>query len=416
MKRSGKVVAVVVAVAAVGVMGLAGEGTVIDALEDASRLRPLGPKAKVESVEGKSGKAVKLSFADGCRGKFVTTRARGTPAWDKAGGLSFWVKGDGSDHLGGIEIIWNENYALRYAAAFPIDSTEWRKVVIPWRDLLPELARPGTKPIAADGGNAPAKISQVWFGKWYHWRDDAGHSYAIDDLRLEAAAELDGSRYRPTGRPLARLLSRLKAREPVTIVTMGDSLTDVRHWANRGVNWPTLLVKKLEKRFGGRVKLVNPAVGGTMLTHGLIGMARWTKSTPAPDLVTLWYGSNDWDNGMRGALFLSTCKDAIDRVRRATRGKADVLVMTTCPSLGRWDTMAELAEACRRAAREAGAGICDTCAAFHKVDVSGRGALYCRDKTHLGPAGHALVAETVLTAIERAGEPPIRRGPSEVQR
>jgi len=34
---------------------------------------------------------------------------RGNPSWDKAAGISFWVKGDGSAHCGGIEFVWNEN-------------------------------------------------------------------------------------------------------------------------------------------------------------------------------------------------------------------------------------------------------------------------------------------------------------------
>lgn len=378
------------------------EGPLIDALDDASGLRVPDAKVKVEPVEGRVGKAARLSFEDGCKGKFVMTRIRGTDDWNKAAGFSFWVKGDGSDHLGSIELIWNENYAMRYAAAFPLDSKSWRKIVVPWRDVLPELARPGTRPIGPDG-NAPSKITGLWLGKWYYWRDDAAHVYAIDELRLEPEIALDANDYRPEGKPLARVLARLKAGKPVTIVTMGDSLTDFRHWANRDVNWPTLLVEKIEKRFGSKVKLVNPAVGGAALTQNLITMGQWTRSTPAPDLVTVCFGFNDWDNGMRGPLFLATCKDAVDRIRRATGGKADVLLLTTCPAVARWDTMAELAESCRRAAREKNAGLCDVYAAFHAAGRENRERLYCRDKTHLGPAGHALVAEEVLEAIQRGG-------------
>ena len=43
----------------------------------------------------------------------------GTPAWDRAAGLSFWVKGDGSDHFGGLELIYDDDYAVRYDFAFP---------------------------------------------------------------------------------------------------------------------------------------------------------------------------------------------------------------------------------------------------------------------------------------------------------
>jgi hypothetical protein len=39
-------------------------------------------------------------------------------------------------------------------------------------------------------------------------------------------------------------------------------------------------------------------------------------------------------------------------VRRLTKGQAEVMLITTCPALGRWDTMNELAEATRIVAAE----------------------------------------------------------------
>jgi len=73
--------------------------------------------ARSESVEGKVGKAVKLSFDAGCKTQFCMLNLRGTPEWDKAEGFSFWLKGDGSKHFGCIQFIWNEDYAARYDKA-----------------------------------------------------------------------------------------------------------------------------------------------------------------------------------------------------------------------------------------------------------------------------------------------------------
>lgn len=379
-----------------------GQGALIDSM-DAISFRPPKDKARLELVEGRSGKAVRFSFDDGCSGKFFSGRARGRPEWDRAAGFSFWVKGDGSDHLGGLEIVWNENYALRYAFAFPIDGTAWRKVVVPWRDLIPELPKPGANYIAPVGGNAPSKLGAIWFGKWWYWRDYAAHSYAIDEIRLEPKIDLDTREYRPAGAPLARVLKKLKARRPVKIVTMGDSLTDFRHWANRGTNWPTLLAAKLKKKYGAEVEIVNPAIGGTELRPNLVLLPRWTRKHADADLVTILFGYNDWSSGMRREMFEETLKDAIERVRRATRGGADVLLLTTCPAVERWETMAELAEAARKAAKDRNAGLCDIERAFHEAAGRNKERLYCRDRTHLGPEGHELVARTVLEAIEKGG-------------
>lgn len=365
---------------------------VIHSMDDL-RVRTPKEKGRAEVVDGHSGKAVKFSFDEGAASQFCITNLRGNADWDKAAGFSFWVKGDGSKALGGLQFIWNEDYAARYDYAFPIDSTEWRQIKVPWRDVLPVL--PGAPLLDPKGSHPPSKLSDLWFGKWWYWKSYPGHAYAVDDLRLEPAIELEPDP--PVSAP--RVLAKLKAGKPITIVTMGDSLTDFAHWANKPVNWPTLLAAKIKDKYKSEVKIVNPAIGGTQLRQGLILVPRWAAETPEPDLVTIGYGYNDWDGGMRGPAFQETYKWGVDRVRRATRSKSDVILLTATPALERWTTMSELAAAVRAAAADRKAGVADTEKAFHAA--SAREPLFCSDKTHLGPAGHEAVAAAVLAAIER---------------
>jgi hypothetical protein len=65
--------------------------------------------------------------------------------------------------------------------------------------------------------------------------------------------------------------------------------------------------------------------------------------------------------------------------------------------------MSPLAEAVRSAAADRRAGVADVEKAFHAVPEAEREKLFCRDRAHLGPAGHETVAGTVLSAIEKAG-------------
>ena len=58
-------------------------------------------------------------------------RVRGRPEWDQAAGISFLVKGDGSSALGALQFVWNEDYAVRYDAAFPISSLRVLKSATP---------------------------------------------------------------------------------------------------------------------------------------------------------------------------------------------------------------------------------------------------------------------------------------------
>src|SRR5208283_5987961 len=150
------------------------------------------------------------------------------------------------------------------------------------------------------------------------------------------------------------------------------------------------------------VTVVNPALGGTQLRQNLMLIPRWLAKAPEPDLVTVCFGGNDWEAGMRGPQFTETNQDAIDRIRRATKGKADVLILTTVPSVAHWTTMAELGEACRKAARERNAGLADAEKAFLEAGKSDKEKLYVSDKVHLGPPGHELMARAVLEAIEGA--------------
>ena len=253
-------------------------------------------------------------------------------------------------------------------------------------------------------GNAPSRLSALFVGKWWYWALYPAISFDVDEIRLERKIDRDTTDYRPEGPPLARVLQKLKAGKPVTIVTMGDSLTDKHHWANREVCWIDLLRDGLKSKYKSAVTIVNPAIGGTQLRQNVILIPRWLSVAPEPDLVTICFGFNDWDSGMRGDEFRRACADAVDRVRRATRGKADVLVMTTNPAAARWGVVEELAQACRMAAADRRAGLADTDRAFVAAGGKNPDPLFAHDRVHLSRAGHEIVAATVIKAIESAGQ------------
>jgi len=375
------------------------EGGLIASMDEA-RFQPPKEKGRAELVEGKVGKALRAQFEQDATSIFFTSNIHGTPDWDRAQGFSFWVKGDGTDGFGGIEFIYDEDYSVRYDYCFPVKGTHWKKVQVAWRDLIPVLPGPRAKPLGMPGGNAPGKLSGLWLGKWWYWGDYPAITFTIDEIRLEPSVDPDESgSSRPSSGSLGRVRSRLKSGRPITIVTMGDSLTDKRHWANREVCWVDVLKQQMKEKYGSDVTIVNPAIGGTQLRQNLVLIPRWLDAAPSPDLVTVFFGFNDWDAGMRGEEFRRACDEAVDRIRRATRGKADVLILTTNPAATRWTEAAELAEACRQASRDRDAGLADTERAFHAAGKDDRDHLFVHDKVHLSRAGHELVADTVLKAI-----------------
>jgi lysophospholipase L1-like esterase len=392
----------VLAVAAGLLMAADDRSTLIDAMEQPT-FTPGSAKVAITVVDGQVGHALQFSFADGCQSTFATSRIHGTPEWDHAAGISFWVKGDGSAHLGGIEFLWNDDYGQRYDAAFPISSTTWTKVVIPWRDLIPVIAAPGCTPLDAQGAHRPSQLSGLAVGKWWYWGDYVAHAYAIDEIRLEADIAVDSLALRAAAGPLSRVAAKLQASQPITVVTLGDSLTDTHHWSNHEHNWPAIFTQLITARYHVPVTLINPAMGGTELKQNLVVMPRWLATTPHPDLVTVEFGGNDWNSGMRGPSFLAAQRDAIQRIRRATQQGADVLIITTLPSVATWDVIGELAEACRGAATAEHAGCCDAFAAFHALGKDHEG-LFASDHVHLGASGQQALAEAVVQSIA-AGHP-----------
>jgi lysophospholipase L1-like esterase len=331
----------------------------------------------------------------------MTARVRANEAWDRAAGFSFWVKGDGSSNFGGIELIDRDNFSLRYAYCFPIHSTNWQKIIVPWSDLTPELAGPL---VDAAHGYAPSHFGNFWFGKWFYWRDYPAISYSIDQVQLEKTIDAPAKSIAAQGKtPLARIHDKLARHQPVTIVTMGDSLSDKRHWANHPILWSELLAKDLKSKYGSEVTLVNPAVGGTTLSQNLVTMPLWSEKAPAPDLVTIWFGGNDWENGVRGERFGQYLRLAVDRIRQQTGGSADILILTTLPSHARFETMRELEQAAREVAKEKETGLVDPATEFRKpgtADAAQALNYWAWDKTHLGKPGHELVERMVLSATE----------------
>jgi lysophospholipase L1-like esterase len=359
------------------------------------------PAGTAEMVDGKFDKAVKFTFVDHAQSGFMTARIRPTAGWDAAAGISFWVKGDGSKSWGGIELIDQSDFGQRYAYCFPIDSTEWKKITVPWRELTPELAGPF---ISANNGYHPSHLGSFNFGKWWYWRDYPAESYTIDQVVLEP--KILGADLIPPFEPgLKRLRAKLDQHKPITLVTMGDSLTDEHHWSNRKTVWHRLLADATKSKYGSDVKIINPAIGGTTLSQNMVLMPRWLDQAPEPDLVTIWFGGNDWGAAVGGPRFAEYLREAVDRIRRQTRGHADILLMTTLPNHANWETMKELEQAVRDVAAEKQTGLVDMAAEFRKAataDEALKREYWAWDKVHLGGKGHEVTRDAVLRAI--AGE------------
>ena len=141
------------------------------------------PAGTVELVDGQFGKACKFSLVASTGPQFFTAWVNPSDDWDQYEGFSFWVKGDSSQSYGGLEFIDGNDYSLRFGYCFPIESTDWVKISVPWSDLVPELAAPT---VDARRGFAPSQFRNVWVGKWFYWESTWKWPWTASAGRLRA--------------------------------------------------------------------------------------------------------------------------------------------------------------------------------------------------------------------------------------
>ncbi len=154
---------------------------------------------------------------------------------------------------------------MRWEFWFSIEDTEWRKVTAAWGDFIP--LSPQAPFLDVPGGYRPSGFNRLGFGKYVWRRHCPPFSFSVSEIALEPEIAVDTTDYTPATEGTPRVWAKLQAKEPVTIVTIGDSLTDPLHWANAGVRWPDQMAVKLKDFYGSEITLVNPAVGGHQMTH-----------------------------------------------------------------------------------------------------------------------------------------------------
>lgn len=415
LRRFGRCLAQV-AVAYVVVLGLASAGqaetqAVLDPGEDISHWLTSG-EVTISRVKGWEGWALQAEFtAEKKASAFVYRPARGDPTWDTPqGGLALWLKGDGSPGFFAVELV-DSSFKHRYAALVPLRETSWHRVELSWREFVPEIYHPSALPLPLmhpRGGLKPRLTWYLFLGRWFYFLGHFGpYRITVDQITLETDLPFDTTDYTPTEAGIPRIRAKLRAKEPVTIVSVGDSITFGVGAGGPGGAYPGKLQALLRERFGyDGVRVVNSGVGGLEVPQGSVLIPRDVVPYQ-PDLVTVLYGYNDL---APGAVIRDQFKVAleifVDRVRRLTQGRAEVLLITSLPGTSEeaWERLAVGAEVVREVARKKRTGLGDAGVAFRNLGRETLIAEYFRsgDPAHPNPKGQDLLARLLFEAI--AGE------------
>ncbi len=321
----------------------------------------------------------------------------GNEAWDASNGISFMVKGDGSENWGRIGFGYR---GYIYEHYFPLANTEWHEIRLHFDDL------PGAGmiyPIGTPGNLPPSGIRTIQLGDrwqltWNNYPMPA-HSFSVDEIRLIADAPEPAPA--PAPRPLEEVIQKLRNHEPVSIQCMGDSITAGTGLPDRDTQqYAVLLGQKLRERLGyDQIEGYSRAVGGARLTDARIWAPR-DFADVRPDLVTIAYGYNDKTSAYPADWYAYSLNDYVDRIARETKGGAAICPITTLPGGGhRFIMLDDYAQAVRDLCAERGDVACIDLAAQIKPMGRLQWMTYLGDLAHPNIAGHEWLAEALADWI-----------------
>lgn len=130
---------------------------------------------------------------------------------------------------------------------------------------------------------------------------------------------------------LPRTIRKLRQKEPVSIVLIGDSISagcNASGWAGEAPfqpSFPGLLQEHLEARYGTKVRMTNPSVSGKDTRWVLSAIDKVVE--PQPDLVIVAFGMND-SAGRPAAEYQANTKAVIAKIREQLPEAEFILVAT----------------------------------------------------------------------------------------
>lgn len=136
-------------------------------------------------------------------------------------------------------------------------------------------------------------------------------------------------RFDPAALPLT--LGKLRGREPLKVVVLGDSIStgcNASGWAGGPPfqpGYPELLGRRLHEQYGARVDIANLSVGGKDSAWGLSMVDRVVEA--GPDLVLIAFGMND-ASGRPADDFRAKVAATVQGIRDRRPGTEFILVAT----------------------------------------------------------------------------------------
>ena len=209
-------------------------------------------------------------------------------------------------------------------------------------------------------------------------------------------------------------MSQLILQPGAKILFQGDSITDAGRGLDQqydmGFGYPHLVSAWLSARYPGRnLMFINRGIGG----HRVCDLeARWSQDCVdlRPDWVSILIGINDtWRRYDSGAIsevvdFEASYRRILDRVKNETHARLIILepfVLPTPPDRAMWrEDLDPKIQAVRRVANDYDALYIPLDGIFASASAYKEPSFWAADGVHPTPAGHALIAQSWIKAVE----------------
>ncbi len=318
-------------------------------------------------------------------------------ALDECNGIRLWLKGDGSDAYGCV--AFGSESAFAYELWFPLKNTEWHQVTCRLDELVPMSP---VMPIGTPGGAPPSSLGTIVLGTRWHlvWNNEPMPEYTFSIDNVELITDAPAAIPPPAPATLADLLARMRNRQPVNWVCMGDSITAGTGLPDKyNQQYAAVLQDLLRERLGyDQIRVESRAVGGARIWDARAWAVRDLAGEP-PDIVTICYGYNDKSGGQSKEFFKYSLTDYTVRVRRLTGGHAVIVPITTLPG-GQWrfTMMDDYADGVREVCAEQGLECLDLAG---MIKPMGRTSWeeHLGDRAHPNARGHEWLANQMADWI-----------------
>ena len=310
-------------------------------------------------------------------------------------GVSFEVKGDGSDEWGTLTI--GESRAFQSHCYFPLKSTEWKKFTFSFADMAPysDYTTGLTPQVAV------TRLGNLFFGDSWRitWCNAKRKPFTFQVrnfvLLKKAPAKYDYAKYKKA-LPLAEAVKKMKSGQKVLVTCFGDSITAGTGLRKEEKRYAVLIGEMLAKKFNNsNIKSECVAVGGARTKDSIAWLDRdLTKGMP--DVATMLIGYNNRSGGQTTETFKKQLEIWVNQLLARTKGQTAVILIPTVPGVPRWYAQDDMAQAVYEVAAKYNCTVVPLEKLIKKIGPFEYRSKYLCDSVHPNQAGHKMFAEEIV--------------------